>query len=111
VTAAGKEAVRKVIQDHGPEIRKCYEARLREDPRLRGKVAIRWIVRSDGSVLGAGVEDHLTTLRDQVLHACMVSRIETWTFAPPAGGGVLVITYPWIFDAKPAAATEPSVEP
>ena len=43
-----KELIRKVIQDHAAQIRYCYEKQLAINPRLQGKVAIKWVINADG---------------------------------------------------------------
>jgi hypothetical protein len=91
-----KELVRKVIQDHAAQIRYCYEQQLAVNPKLQGKVSIKWIIQADGSATNAQVEGGATTLEDDKVHACMISRIQSWAFPKPKGGGIAVITYPWI---------------
>ncbi|HYD41212.1 MAG TPA: AgmX/PglI C-terminal domain-containing protein [Anaeromyxobacter sp.] len=99
-----KDAIRAVIQEHAPEMRSCWEKRLAADPRLHGKVAIRWVIEPDGSTSHAMPAPEATTLHDAELHACMTARIATWRFPRPKGGGVAVITYPWIFRTHDGAA-------
>jgi hypothetical protein len=91
-----KELVRKVIQEHAAQIRYCYEQQLALNPKLSGKVSIKWIINADGSASGAQVDMGATTLMDPKVHQCMMSRITSWEFPKPKGGGVAVITYPWI---------------
>jgi hypothetical protein len=91
-----KELVRKVIQEHAAQIRYCYEQQLALNPKLSGKVAIKWIINADGSASGAQVDAGSTTLQDAKVHQCMMSRIVSWEFPKPKGGGMAVITYPWI---------------
>ncbi len=105
-----KEAIRAVIREHTPDIRSCYERRLAASPTLRGKVVIKWVIQPDGSTSDAVAEDEPTTLRDPELHACMRSRIVTWKFPKPAGGGVGIITYPWIFQVEKGAVSVQGAE-
>jgi hypothetical protein len=91
-----KELVRKVIQDHAAQIRYCYETQLAINPRLQGKVSIKWVIQGDGSATSAQVDHGATTLDDAKVHECMMSRIQSWAFPKPKGGGIAVITYPWI---------------
>jgi hypothetical protein len=91
-----KELVRKVIQEHAAQIRYCYEQQLAIDPKLSGKVVIKWIINADGSATGAQIEIGDTTLKDPKVHQCMKERIQSWEFPKPKGGGMAVITYPWI---------------
>jgi len=91
-----KELIRRVIQEHAAQIRYCYEQQLALNPRLQGKVSIKWIINGDGSASSPQVESSGTTLEDAKVHACMMSRITSWAFPKPKGGGIAVITYPWI---------------
>jgi hypothetical protein len=91
-----KELVRKVIQEHAAQIRYCYEQELALNPKLSGKVAIKWIINADGSASGAQVDTGSTTLQSANVHKCMMARIQSWEFPKPKGGGMAVITYPWI---------------
>jgi hypothetical protein len=90
-----RELIRRVIQEHAAQIRYCYEQQLALNPKLQGKVAITWVIQADGSATSAKV-DGATTLQDDKIHRCMMERITSWQFPKPKGGGVAVITYPWI---------------
>jgi hypothetical protein len=92
-----RELVRKVIQDHAAQIRYCYEQQLAINPRLAGKVSIKWVINGDGSASTPQVErGDATTLENDSVHKCMMDRITSWQFPKPKGGGIAVITYPWI---------------
>ena len=97
--AIDKELVRKVIQEHASQIRYCYEQELQRDPRLEGKVVVKWIINGDGHASGAQV-DQGTTLGNERVQRCMMDRIQSWEFPKPKGGGIAVITYPWILRAS-----------
>jgi hypothetical protein len=91
-----KELVRKVIQEHAAQIRYCYEQQLALNPKLSGKVAVKWVINADGSASSAQIDASATTLNDAKVHQCMMARITSWEFPKPKGGGMAVITYPWI---------------
>jgi len=95
-----KELIRKVIQEHAAQIRYCYEQQLALNPRLQGKVSIKWIIQADGSATNPQVDEGATSLDDAKVHDCMMSRITSWQFPKPKGGGIAVITYPWILRAS-----------
>jgi hypothetical protein len=99
-----KELIRKVIQDHAAQIRYCYEQQLAVNPRLQGKVSIKWVINGDGSAASAQVDRAGTTLDDAKVHDCMMARITSWQFPKPKGGGIAVITYPWILRSAGAGA-------
>jgi hypothetical protein len=91
-----KELIRRVIQEHASQIRYCYEQALAINPKLEGKVAIRWIINADGHVSNPQVDSGTTTLDNGSVHRCMMDRIASWEFPKPKGGGMAVVTYPWI---------------
>ncbi len=91
-----KELIRRVIQEHASQIRYCYEQALAINPKLEGKVAIRWIINADGRVSNPQVDSGTTTLDNGSVHRCMMDRIASWEFPKPKGGGMAVVTYPWI---------------
>jgi hypothetical protein len=96
-----RELIRRVIQEHAAQIRYCYEQQLALNPKLQGKVSITWVIQGDGSATSAKV-DGATTLQDDKVHRCMMDRIMSWQFPKPKGGGVAVITYPWILRSSGA---------
>jgi pSer/pThr/pTyr-binding forkhead associated (FHA) protein len=101
--AIDKELIRRVIQEHASQIRYCYEQELQRDPKLEGKVVIRWIINADGHVSNPQVDGGGTTLGNDAVHRCMMDRIQSWEFPKPKGGGIAVITYPWILRASGGA--------
>jgi len=101
--AIDKELIRRVIQEHASQIRYCYEQELQRDPKLEGKVVIRWIINADGHVSNPQVDGGGTTLSSDPVHRCMMDRIQSWEFPKPKGGGIAVITYPWILRASGGA--------
>jgi hypothetical protein len=103
VGSIDKELIRKVIQEHASQIRYCYEQELQRDPKLEGKVSIRWVINSEGRVQGTQVDGGATTLQNGQVHRCMMDRIASWEFPKPKGGGIAVITYPWILRSSGGA--------
>jgi hypothetical protein len=95
-----KELIRAVIKEHAQQIRFCYEEQLAVNPKLAGKVVIRWTIDADGNASNASVDGSGTSLADDKVHQCMMARIVSWQFPKPKGGGIAVITYPWILRAS-----------
>ena len=90
-----KELIRKVIHANRGQIRYCYESQLNRFPKLNGKVAIKFIISPTGSVSTSSVAQ--TTVGNAELEACVAGRVRTWQFPKPKGGGVVIVTYPFIF--------------
>jgi pSer/pThr/pTyr-binding forkhead associated (FHA) protein len=96
VVGYDRELVRRVVQEHAAQIRYCYEQALAVNPKLEGKVAIRWIINSDGRVSNTQIVVGTTTLDSTTVHRCMMDRVSSWEFPKPKGGSIADITYPWI---------------
>lgn len=95
-----RDVIAKVIRRHQNEIKYCYEQELNKDPNLGGKVAVMFTIDPAGAVSDASVSD--TSLNNATTENCMLSRIRRWKFPEPKGGGVVTVTFPWMF--KPAGA-------
>lgn len=97
-----KDVIAKVIRRHQGEIKYCYESELNKDPSLAGKVAVAFTIDPTGAVSDANVSE--STLNSSKAEQCMISRIRRWKFPEPKGGGVVSVTYPWLF--SPAGGGE-----
>jgi TonB family protein len=95
-----KDVIAKIIRSHQNEIKYCYETELNKNPSLAGKVAVAFTIDPAGAVSEASVSE--TTLNNSTAENCMLSRIRRWKFPEPKGGGVVAVTYPWLF--SPAGA-------
>jgi hypothetical protein len=89
------ELIRKVVHDHRAQIRACYEQELNSKPKLAGKVTTAWTIDAAGLVTESHVAE--STLGDNAVERCVTSRIKTWRFPIPKGGGEVFVTYPFIF--------------
>ena len=47
------------------------------------------------AVIAAAVQE--STVEDRTLESCITERIRRWGFPEPRGGGVVVVTYPFVF--------------
>ena len=90
-----KDVIAKIIRSHQNEIKYCYETELNKNPKLAGKVAVAFTIDPAGGVAEANVTE--TTLGSSSAENCMLSRIRRWKFPEPKGGGVVAVTYPWLF--------------
>ncbi len=89
-----KELIRQVIHRNRNQIRYCYESQLTRHPKLSGKVAIKFVITASGTVASSQVSQ--STLGNTELETCIASRVQTWIFPKPKGGGVVIVTYPFI---------------
>jgi hypothetical protein len=112
----GERAVKAVVKDSAPEsvdntldtaaitntvkrniggVKACYEAGLKRNPSMGGKVTVRWNISSVGKVTSVDVEND--TLKDDEVVQCIKGKVQSWRF-PPGGGGEVV--YPFVFQAS-----------
>ncbi|MFO0598995.1 MAG: TonB family protein [Myxococcaceae bacterium] len=92
-----KDVIMKVIKRHQNEIKFCYEQELQKNPALGGKVAVAWTIDPTGGVSEANVSE--SSIGNANVESCIVQRIRRWKFPEPQGGGVVNVTFPWIFKA------------
>ncbi len=90
-----KELIRQVIRRNINQIRYCYESQLTRYPKLNGKVAVKFVISASGSVASSSVAQ--STANNAELETCVAGRVRTWLFPKPKGGGVVVVTYPFLF--------------
>jgi TonB family protein len=90
-----RDVVMAVIRRHQSEITFCYETELAKNPALSGKVAVSFTIDGAGAISEAQIAE--SGLSNENVEACMLSRIRRWKFPEPKGGGVVVITFPWVF--------------
>ena len=104
--AIDPELIRKVIRDHADQVRYCYEQQLTLNPKLSGKVSIKWQINADGRASNTMiVGGDATTLPNEEVGRCIMSRIVTWEFPKPKGGGIAIVTYPWILRSSGSTAS------
>ena len=89
------ELIRRVVRSHHDQLKYCYDNALTKNPKLTGKVSVRWIITEGGTVASSNVVNSTTNTRE--LDQCIAGRVLTWIFPKPKGGGVAVVTYPFVF--------------
>lgn len=95
--ALDKDIIRRIVRAHINEIRGCYNRGLERDPGLKGRVAIKFVIGSDGSVQDVGIAE--TKMTDTEMLECIVGRIATWKFPKPEGGGNVTVVYPFLLES------------
>lgn len=98
VGSLSKEVIRRVIQRHANEVRFCYEEGLRRTPELAGRVEVKFVIAPSGAVQNALVASN-TLAGDQARTSqCIAEAVKRWSFPAPDGGGVVVVSYPFLLE-------------
>lgn len=93
--ALDKTVIDRVVKRHLNQIRYCYQRELQMQPNLAGKVVIKFVVAKDGSVSSAAIKS--STLAHEATEQCLVSRFMRMQFPSPQGGGIVIVSYPFLF--------------
>jgi TonB family protein len=89
-----KEVIRRIIGRHINEVRFCYEQELNSRPDLQGRVAVKFIISPTGAVQTAAVDN--SDMGNPKVEQCIAQSVRRWTFPAPEGGGIVVVTYPFV---------------
>lgn len=88
------EVVGRILRQNHGRLRMCYEAGLRTNPTLQGRVTIRFVIGRDGSV--SAVSNGGSDLPDAGVVTCSVRALYGLSFPQP-DGGIVTVSYPVIF--------------
>lgn len=88
-----KPIIRRIVRAHINVVRSCYAAGLTKNPKLEGKVSINFVVNGTGKVGSAVVQE--SSLKDRSVGNCIAKAVKRWNFPKPAGGGNVIVTYPF----------------
>lgn len=92
-----KEVIRRYIRRHINQIRYCYEQQLARRPDLAGRVSVRFVITPSGAVSSSSVAG--STLGEPTAEACVARAVQRIAFPQPEGGGVVIVTYPFMFQS------------
>ena len=87
----------KAIRDHVAQIRYCYSRELNKNPRLFGKVSVKFVIGGTGRVTSSTIKS--STLGNAAVDNCVADRISRIQFPHPKGGVKVTVVYPFNFNA------------
>lgn len=102
--ALDKALIHQVMKTTGEALHACYLPRLAERPTLEGRVTVKFVIARDGTVSSATIKSIDDALRDEALAVCALNTIRGLKFPKPEGGGMVIVSYPFFFDASEATA-------
>lgn len=87
------EVIQRTVRQNFGRFRLCYEAGLRNNPGLSGRVVTKFVIGRDGSV--AQASDAGSDLASQEVVSCVVRSFTNLSFTQPEGG-VATVIYPLV---------------
>lgn len=96
-----REEIQRVISRVMSQIKYCYEKELNKDPNLEGKLVMFWLISGSGDVTTASASQNtFAGGAAQPIEQCVTRIIQRLKFPSPKGGGVVNVTYPFVFAAS-----------
>jgi outer membrane biosynthesis protein TonB len=95
--ALDKSLIDAVIRQNMNQIRYCYQRELTKNPGLKGKIIVKFTIAADGSVSKAGIKT--SSMGNAAVESCIAGRFKRFKFPQPKGGGVVIVSYPFIFSS------------
>ncbi len=90
----GRDEIDRVIKHNMASIRYCYQKDLQVHPGIGGKVTVKFTIAADGSVSSATTRP---TNPMPAVEACLTTRFMSMQFPHPKGGGLVIVSYPFVF--------------
>jgi hypothetical protein len=94
-TATGnltKAIIRRIIRRYLRRIRYCYERVLLVNPKVKGKIPVRFVIGPSGAVVRARADKG-----NKKVARCVERVIKQMRFPAPRGGGNVTVRYPFTF--------------
>lgn len=90
-----KQEINRVIRRNLARFKYCYEKQLNANPNLSGKISVNFMISPTGGVGKASVRE--SSMNDSTVEGCVTKVMKTLKFPRPKGGGIVVVTYPFVF--------------
>ena len=93
--ALDQSVIDRIIQQNRTQVLRCYKKELTKNPGLYGKIVIKFVISKDGSVSSAKTKS--TSMNNPIVENCICQRIMRCQFPQPDGGGIVIVSYPFVF--------------
>ena len=90
-----KSLIDTVIRKNMNQLRYCYQRELTKNPGLEGKIIVKFTIAPDGSVSRSGIKT--SSMGNSDVETCLTERFKRFKFPEPKGGGVVIVSYPFVF--------------
>jgi TonB family protein len=78
-------------------VKYCYDKELVRKTGLEGRVSVQFIIAANGQVINSFMNS--TTMNNVNVEKCVIDAVKRWQFPSPAGGGIVIVSYPFNFTA------------
>lgn len=105
-TVAGRlppEVIQRIVRQNFGRFRMCYEKGLEKNPKLEGKVSVRFVIGRDGSVSSSKPTSDLS---DKAVVDCVTRAMHGLSFPQPEGG-IVTVDYPILFSPGDTPTSSP----
>ena len=89
-----KEIIRRIIRRHINEVKYCYEQELLKKPELGGRILVQFTISAQGQVVTSVLQN--STMGNAKVENCTVQAVRRWEFPKPLGGGIVIVSYPFV---------------
>ena len=96
--ALDKAIIRRVINKNRQAIKYCYDKELQKKKDLHGKIVVTFVISPTGSVVKSTIRE--STMKNASVEKCIAGRVRRFKFPAPKGGGIVEVSYPFIFKAS-----------
>ncbi len=94
-SSRSQAAINRVVSRQESRLKKVYEAMLKRDPNLSGKLVVKFTIMPDGSVTNASIIQ--STTNNPTFNKRILSYIKRWKFAAITGGSPVEVVFPFVF--------------
>jgi hypothetical protein len=97
VTVNGRlppEVIQRIVRQRMGRIRLCYDRGLTTNPKLEGRVAVRYVIGRDGST--TSVASGGSDMPDPAVVSCVLEAFRGLTYPQPEAG-IVTVVYPIVF--------------
>jgi Ca-activated chloride channel family protein len=92
-----RSSIQGVIKKNIHRVQDAYQKHLKNDPGLRGKIIVDFVVGPQGNVTSARIT--YSSVKSRKLEADILLIIKQLRFPAPTGGGSIQVSYPFIFQS------------
>lgn len=92
-----RNGIRQVFINNSRALAACYERALGTNKGLGGKLVLDFDIGEQGRVLAAKMSHDKSTVTDEGLANCVISKMKTWRFPEPPKNQTVQVFYPLAF--------------